>query len=112
MFQSSNQADTHSPASPHRREGRKTDRRQSHSPNARFALHDERLDRDPAIEMRSSWRQYLIDGSLCQTGAVNGSAATTTIAVAPGPAVRQPMLYYSAPGYRTQPPRYGRDRKY
>uniref|UniRef100_A0A9J2PY13 SSD domain-containing protein n=1 Tax=Ascaris lumbricoides TaxID=6252 RepID=A0A9J2PY13_ASCLU len=48
-------------------------------------------DGEPAIEMQSNWRQYLLEGSFRQTSTI---------------ANPQPMLYYPTPSYRTQPARY------
>ncbi|KHN72326.1 hypothetical protein Tcan_12195 [Toxocara canis] len=64
-------------------------------PPTRF-FHGDHNDREPAIEMQSNWRQYLLEGSLRQKGSV------------PNP---QPLIYYPTPAYRTQPTNYSaRDR--
>ncbi|KAM3724819.1 Patched domain-containing protein [Dirofilaria immitis] len=68
---SSNLPQSHSPMQSRRYEGRKPERRQSHSSTSRYALRDDRsLERDSAIELRSNWKQYLIDGNLHQTTVV------------------------------------------
>ncbi|MCP9259123.1 hypothetical protein DINM_001396 [Dirofilaria immitis] len=101
---SSNLPQSHSPMQSRRYEGRKPERRQSHSSTSRYALRDDRsLERDSAIELRSNWKQYLIDGNLHQTTGVVVSNSSPT---------SQPMMYYSTPTYRTQSPRYSRDKRF
>ncbi|CAG9538882.1 unnamed protein product [Cercopithifilaria johnstoni] len=102
---SSNLPDSHSPMQSQHYEGRKPERRQSHSSTSRYILRDERsTERDSAIELRSNWKQYLIDGNLRQA---TGVAVSTSSSSTP-----QPMIYYSTPSYRTQPPRYSRDKRF
>ncbi|VBB33734.1 unnamed protein product [Acanthocheilonema viteae] len=104
---SSNLPDSHSPMQSRRYEGRKPERRQSNSSTSRYILRDERSSgRDSAIELRSNWKQYLIDGNLRQTTGVVVSASPSS--------TPQPMMYYStpAPAYQAQPPRYSRDKRF
>ncbi|VDM98547.1 unnamed protein product [Thelazia callipaeda] len=103
---------TESPAQSRRCEGRKAERRQSHSSISRFNLRgDERTEREPVMELRSNWKQYLINGDLRQTTPSNTSNNTKSISTSSS-CVAQPMLYYSTPVYRTQPSRYSRDKKF
>ncbi|VIO90854.1 Uncharacterized protein BM_BM4054 [Brugia malayi] len=102
---SSNLHESHSPIQSRRHDGRKPERRQSHSSTSRHILRDERsLERDSAIELRSNWKQYLIDGNLRQTTGV-------VVSTSP-PSTPQQIMYYSTPAYRTQPPRYSRDKRF
>ncbi|EJD74603.1 hypothetical protein LOAG_18100 [Loa loa] len=102
---SSNLPESHSPVQSRRYDGRKPERRQSHSSTSRHVLRDERSsERDSAIELRSNWKQYLIDGNLRQTA---GIVVSTSPSSTP-----QSMMYYSTPTYRTQPPRYSRDKRF
>uniref|UniRef100_A0A915Q1C6 SSD domain-containing protein n=1 Tax=Setaria digitata TaxID=48799 RepID=A0A915Q1C6_9BILA len=102
---SSNLPESHSPIQSRRCDGRKPERRQSHSSTSRYVLRDERSPgRDSAIELRSNWKQYLIDGNLRQpTGAIVSTSPSS---------IPQPMLYYSTPAYRAQPPRYTHDKRF
>ncbi|VDM92214.1 unnamed protein product [Onchocerca ochengi] len=105
---SSNLPELHASVQSRRYEGRKLERRQSsHSSTSRHALRDERSsfkqEQDSAIELRSNWKQYLIDGNLRQASGV--------IVSTPSPTPQQ-MMYYSTPAYRTQPPRYIRDKRF
>uniref|UniRef100_A0A915AL22 SSD domain-containing protein n=3 Tax=Parascaris univalens TaxID=6257 RepID=A0A915AL22_PARUN len=72
--------------SPHLRDRRSLDRLTS----TRF-FHDDHADGEPAIEMQSNWRQYLLEGSFRQTSTIGNP---------------QPVLYYPTPSYRKQPARY------
>ncbi|EJW76363.1 hypothetical protein WUBG_12728 [Wuchereria bancrofti] len=105
---SSNLHESHSPIQSRRCDGRKPERRQSHSSTSRHILRDERsLERDSAIELRSNWKQYLIDGNLRQTTGIVASASPPS-----PPSTPQQIMYYSTPAYRTQPPRYSRDKRF